>query len=191
MQYGIIVGMKFTNKKVLVGVTGGIATYKSCSLVNALISQGAEVRVVMTDNAKKFVSAHTFQVLTNHPVYDDLWRPVDQNTVEHISLAHWPDVIVIAPATANTISKIALGMADNLLTTVILASLPKTKIVIAPAMNTNMWENPLVQKNIKVLQEMSKFIFVEPRSGVLACRDEGKGKIAENDDIIKILESAI
>jgi phosphopantothenoylcysteine decarboxylase/phosphopantothenate--cysteine ligase len=183
--------MKFKNKKIIVGVTGGIAAYKACSLVNSFISQGAEVRVVMTDGAKQFVTPLTFQALTNHPVYDDLWKPIDKNTVEHISLSHWPDVIVIAPATANTIAKTAIGFADNLLTTIVLASLPKTKIVIAPAMNTNMWENPVVQKNIKILEDTKKFVFVEPRSGTLACRDEGKGKIAETEDIIKKVESLI
>jgi len=183
--------MKLKNKKILVGVTGGIAAYKTCSLVNLLISQGAEVRVVMTDCAKRFVTPLTFQALTNHPVYDDLWQQIDQNTVEHISLSHWADLIVISPATANTIGKMAMGLADNLLTTIVLASLPKTKILVAPAMNTHMWENQLVQNNIKTLEGTKKFSFVEPRSGVLACRDEGKGKIAETEDIIKQIESLI
>lgn len=183
--------MKLKNKKILIGVTGGIAAYKTCSLVNSLISQGAEVRIVMTDGAKHFITPLTFQALTNHPVYDDLWKPTDQNTVEHISLSHWPDLIIISPATANTIGKMAFGLADNLLTTIILASLPKTKILVAPAMNTNMWNNPLVQKNIKTLEDTKKFVFVEPRSGVLACRDEGKGKIAETEDIIKKTEALL
>ena len=183
--------MKLKNKKILVGVTGGIAAYKACSLVNLLISQGAEVRVVMTDCAKRFITPLTFQALTNHPVYDDLWQQIDQNTVEHISLSHWADLIIISPATANTIGKMAMGLADNLLTTIVLASLPKTKILVAPAMNTHMWENQLVQKNIKILEGTKKFSFVEPRSGVLACRDEGKGKIAETEDIIKQVETLI
>lgn len=177
--------MSLKTKKILVGVTGGIAAYKTCSLVNSLISQGAEVRVVMTNNAKQFVTPLTFQALTNHPVYDDLWSSVDSHTVEHISLSHWADVIVISPATANTIGKMAMGLADNLLTTIVLASLPDVKVLVAPAMNTNMWDNKLVQKNIKTLEDTGKFFFVEPRSGVLACRDEGKGKIAEVDDILE------
>lgn len=177
--------MSLKNKKILIGVTGGIAAYKTCSLVNSLIKEGAEVRVVMTESAKQFVTLLTFQALTNHPVYDDLWSPVDLHTVEHISLSHWADLIVISPATANTIGKMAVGLADNLLTTIVLASLPDIKILITPAMNTNMWNNQIVQKNIKTLVDTKKFLFVEPRSGVLACRDEGKGKIAGTDDIIE------
>ncbi|MFA6314786.1 MAG: bifunctional phosphopantothenoylcysteine decarboxylase/phosphopantothenate--cysteine ligase CoaBC [Candidatus Paceibacterota bacterium] len=181
--------MEFKGKKILVGVTGGIAAYKTCSLVNILIAKGAEVRVVMTDNAKKFIAPLTFQALTNHPVYDDLWQPVDQNIVEHITLSHWPNIILIMPATANTISKLSIGLADNLLTTIILASLQTIKVVVVPAMNSLMWENPITQNNIKSLEQLDKFVFVEPRSGILACRDEGKGKIAENDEIVKVVES--
>jgi phosphopantothenoylcysteine decarboxylase / phosphopantothenate---cysteine ligase len=183
--------MKLAQKKILVAVTGGIAAYKTCSLVNSLIGKGAEVRVVMTEGAKKFVTPLTFQALTNHSVYDDLWRPEDLYTIEHITISHWPDLIVISPATANTIAKMAHGIADNLLTTIVLASLPDTKILLAPAMNTNMWNNQLVQRNIKILLETKKFFVVEPRSGILACRDEGKGKVAEVEDIIKQAESLI
>lgn len=95
--------MKLKNKNILVGITGGIAAYKTCTLVNTLIKEGVEVRVVMTDGAKKFVTPLTFQALTNHQVYDDLWSPMDQNTVEHISLSHWADLIIVAPVTANTV----------------------------------------------------------------------------------------
>jgi phosphopantothenoylcysteine decarboxylase/phosphopantothenate--cysteine ligase len=111
--------------------------------------------------------------------------------VEHISLAQWPDLIIISPATANTIGKMAMGLADNLLTTMVLASLPEVKVLVAPAMNMHMWDNQLVQKNIQILKDTGKFVFVEPRTGILACRDEGKGKIAETEDIIKIAESII
>lgn len=181
--------MKLKNKKILVGISGGIATYKTCSLVSTLISNGADVRVVMTDNAKQFVTPLTFQALTNHPVYDNMWKTVDPYTVEHISLSHWSDIIIIAPATANIIGKMAYGLADDLLTTIVLASLPSTKIVIAPAMNNVMWDNIFTQRNIKILLDTKKFIMVEPRSGILACRDEGKGKIASTEDIIKCAES--
>jgi len=173
------------NKKILIGVTGSIAVYKTCSLVNMFIQQGADVKVVMSEGATKFVTPLTFQTLTNKPVYTDMWNPVDQNSVEHISLAHWPDLILVAPATANTIAKISLGFSDNLLTTILLASLPDVKVLIAPAMNVNMWQNPIFQERMSVLKKNEKYSFVEPRSGILACRDEGKGKIAESDDIIK------
>jgi len=187
----IITNMKLQSKKILVGITGGIAAYKACTLVNTLIREGAEVRVMMTDSAKRFVTSLTFQALTNHHVYDDLWSPVNQNTVEHISLSHWADMIIIAPVTANTVAKFAHGIADNLLTTVVLASLPEIKILLAPAMNVNMWNNPFVQSNIEKLKNCNKFIVAEPRSGILTCRDEGKGKMAEIDDILKFTINTI
>jgi phosphopantothenoylcysteine decarboxylase/phosphopantothenate--cysteine ligase len=178
-------------KKILLGVTGGIAAYKACTLVNMLIARKAQVRVVMTENSKKFVTPLTFEALSNHPVYDDLWNSIDKHSIEHISLSHWPDIIIISPATANTIAKIALGLADNLLTTIVLASLPKIKVIIAPAMNSNMWCNDLVQKNINILKKIDKFEFIEPRSGILACRDEGKGKIADNEVIMNFVEKIL
>ncbi|MEI8249071.1 MAG: bifunctional phosphopantothenoylcysteine decarboxylase/phosphopantothenate--cysteine ligase CoaBC [Candidatus Taylorbacteria bacterium] len=183
--------MKLKDKKILVGVTGGIAVYKTCTLVNMLISEGADVRVVMTDNAKKFVTPLTFQALTNRVVYEDIWKSTDQNTIEHISLSHWADLIVVSPITANTIGKIVHGLADNLLTTLIIASLPHTKIVLAPAMNNNMWDSLFVQENIKKLRDHDQYVLIEPRSGILACRDEGKGNIASNEEIIKTIESLL
>lgn len=173
-------------KKVLLGVTGGIAVYKSCSLVNLLIREGAEVRVVMTKAAKEFVTTLTFQALTNHPVYDDLWNIIEPYSVEHISLARWSDIIIVSPATANTIAKISNGFADNLLTTVILAASSNVKIFIAPAMNTQMWNNSIVQDNIKKLANLG-FNIIPPREGVLACREEGAGKVAKPEDIIEII----
>ena len=178
------------SKKILVGVTGGIAAYKICSLVNMLIKEGAEVRIVMTESAIKFVTPLTFQSLTNHHVYTDLWNSKDEDSIEHISLSRWPDVIVIAPATANTIAKIAHGRADNLLTTIVLAAKPAIKIIVAPAMNTLMWENPATQTNITYLKDNGKII-LDPREGVLACRDEGAGKIADTEAIIDTIKKAL
>ena len=173
------------NKKILVGVTGGIAAYKTCSLVNMFLKEGADVKVVMTEGATKFVTPLTFQSLTNHPVYLDMWQTYNKEEVEHISLAKWADIVVISPATANIIGKIAHGIADNLLTTVVMALPKETPVLIVPAMNTNMWENPLVQKNVDTLKKDKKYSFMETRDGVLACRDEGSGKIADNEDIFK------
>ena len=173
------------NKKILIGITGGIAAYKTCSLVNMFIKEGADVRVVMTEAATKFVAPLTFQSLTNHVVYRDMWQTYNKDEVEHISLAKWADIIVISPATANTIGKITLGLADNLLTTVVMATPKDTPILIVPAMNTNMWNNPLVQKNIEILLKDKKYAFMDPRKGILACRDEGEGKIADNNDILE------
>lgn len=173
------------NKKILVGVTGGIAAYKTCSLVNMFLKEGADVKIVMTEGATKFVTPLTFQSLTNHPVYTDMWQTYNKDEVEHISLAKWADVMVISPATANIIGKIAHGIADNLLTTVVMALPKETPVLIVPAMNTNMWENPIVQKNVETLLEHKKYKFIDPRKGVLACRDEGSGKIADNAEILE------
>jgi phosphopantothenoylcysteine decarboxylase/phosphopantothenate--cysteine ligase len=171
-------------KNILIGITGGIAAYKACSLVTSLLKEGHDVKVIMTDSATKFVSPLTFQALTNHAVYTDMWNIQNPEEVEHISLAKWADVIVIAPATANTISKMVHGLADNLLTTVTLATPQKTPIIIAPAMNTQMWLNPITQGNIKKLEAMEKYRIINPREGKLACRDEGAGKIADIETIL-------
>src|SRR5680860_262152 len=172
------------NKKILIGVSGGIAVYKTCILVNNLLKSGADVKVIMTEAATKFVSPLTFQALTNHAVYIDMFKIVNKEEVEHISLAKWADVLVISPATANTIAKIALGIADNLLTTVTMALPKNTKVVFVPAMNSSMWENPITQKNVSILEKIGdKYIFVSPREGILACRDKGRGKIAKEESI--------
>jgi len=187
LKRGIInkLNKNMKNKKILVGVTGGIAAYKTCSLVNMFLKEGADVKVIMTEGATKFVSALTFQSLTNHQVYLDMWQTYNKEEVEHISLAKWADIVVISPATANIIGKIAHGIADNLLTTVVMALPKETPVLIAPAMNTNMWENPIVQKNVEALSKDKKYKFMGTREGVLACRDEGYGKIAENKDILE------
>lgn len=180
------------NKKILVGITGGIAVYKICSLINMFIKEGADVKVIMTEAAIKFVSPLTFQALTNHAVYSDMFEIINKEEVEHISLAKWADIFVLAPATANTIGKVANGILDNLLTTVIAALPQKIKVIIAPAMNSEMWKNPIVQENINKLgKQKNKYIFIEPRSGVLACRDEGIGKLAENKDIFDAVKSSL
>ena len=180
------------NKKILVGITGGIAAYKVCSLINMFFKEGADIKVVMTPAATEFVSSLTFQTLTNHAVYVDMFEIINKEEVEHISLANWADIMLIAPATANTIGKIAHGIADNLLTTIVMALPTKTPVVIAPAMNNRMWENPIVRKNIEILKgQKNKYIFIPPRKGVLACRYEGKGKIAENEDILVVVKKAL
>jgi len=172
------------NKKILIGVTGGIAAYKTCSLVNMFLKEGADVKVIMTQGATKFVTPLTFQSLTNHPVYLDMWQTYNKEEVEHISLAKWADIMIISPATANIIGKIANGMADNLLSTVVMALPKETDVLIVPAMNTCMWENPIMQKNIETLAGYKKYKFIDPRKGILACRDEGSGKIADNQVIL-------
>lgn len=177
------------NKKILIGITGCIGVYKVCGLVNKLQKQGAVVKVIMTKAATEFVTPLTFQTLTHSPVYLDEFNPQDKSTVEHINLADWCDILLIAPCTANTISKIAYGICDNLLTTAICATPQNTPVVLAPAMNVHMWENEIIQQNINslkkyIVRKRKKYTIVEPIYGDLACGYKGKGKLADNDSII-------
>jgi len=173
------------DKHILLGVTGGIAAYKSADLVSRLIKAGAKVDVVMTRGATEFVSPLTFQTMSQSKVHFDLFGLESNMEVEHISLAQRPDAILIAPATANTIGKIANGIADNMLTTVIMAS--TARIIFAPAMNTNMYLNPINQGNINKLKELGH-LFLDTGKGRLACGDVGAGKMAEPADIVEYLE---
>jgi phosphopantothenoylcysteine decarboxylase/phosphopantothenate--cysteine ligase len=171
-------------KKVVIGVTGGIAAYKACELVSRLIKLKADVHVIMTDSAVKFVTPLTFQSLSMNQVAVDMFKGPRYWEIEHISLAKLADVLVIAPATANIIGKLAVGIADDMLSTTVMAT--RAQVIIAPAMNTNMYENPVLQRNIKQLKEQG-YIFVEPEEGRLACGDVGKGKMANPS----VIESAI
>src|SRR5437588_5618586 len=153
--------------KVVLGVTGGIAAFRACEVVLQLRKAGHEVRVVMTEGAKRFVTPLTFEALSANPVATDLWTSSIDARVEHISLAQWPDTLVIAPATADIIGKIAAGIADDMLTTVVMATPAETPILIAPAMNTKMWENPIVQRNVEFLRSLGKYRFVDPRVSLL------------------------
>ena len=165
-----------SGKKIVLGVSGGIAAYKACELVSRLKKLNADVHVIMTASAEKFVTPLTFQSLSLNQVAVDMFDTPNYWEIEHISLAKLADVIVIAPATANIIGKLANGIADDMLSTTIMAT--KAKVLIAPAMNTNMYENPVLQRNIKLLSELG-YIMIPPTEGRLACGDVGKGKMAE------------
>ena len=154
-----------TGKTILLGVTGGIAAYKSASLASLLVKAGAEVRVIMTENAKNFITPITFETLTGHKCITDTFDRNFEFSVEHVSLAQKADAIMIAPATANVIAKLAHGLADDMLTTTVLAS--KAPKIIAPAMNTGMYENPVTQDNLALLQKYGMEV-VTPASGRLA-----------------------
>ncbi len=166
---------------VLLGVSGGIACYKSCEIVSRLKKLGANVDVVMTAHAAEFVSPLTFETLSSRPVACDMFAPKEHWEVEHISLAKKANLCIVAPATANVIAKFADGIADDMLTTTYLAL--KCPIVIAPAMNTNMYENPAVKENIARLKSRG-VIVIDSIDGRLACGDSGKGKMAEPVDIV-------
>lgn len=168
-------------KTVILGVSGGIAVYKSCDLVSKLKKLGLNVHVIMTEAATEFVSPLTFQSLSQNYVVSDMFAEPKTWDVEHISLAKKADLFLIVPASANVIGKIANGIADNMLTTTVMAT--KAPILIAPAMNTNMYENVIVQKNIEFLEGLG-YNFVDPDSGRLACGDIGAGKLANVDTIV-------
>ncbi|WP_028950995.1 bifunctional phosphopantothenoylcysteine decarboxylase/phosphopantothenate--cysteine ligase CoaBC [Sulfurihydrogenibium subterraneum] len=174
------------NKNVLVGVSGSIASYKACEIVRLLQKKGANVRVCMTPSALEFVGRLTFQALTGEDVYIS-WKD-GKTGLEHITLARWADVFLIAPASANTIAKLRFGIADNFLTSLALAY--DKPIVIAPAMNTKMYENPATQENLKVLKDRGHII-VSPSEGILACGEEGAGKLADLEDIMLAVKYAI
>lgn len=171
------------NKRcVCVGVSGGIAAYKALDVVSALRKKDIDVRVIMTESATKFVTPLPFQSLSQNMVVTDMFAEPKAFEIQHISLAKRADVFLVAPATANIIGKVANGIADDMLSTTIMAT--KAKVIFAPAMNTNMYENPIVQENIKKLKKLG-YEFIEPSSGVLACGDNGKGKLADVNTIIE------
>ena len=163
--------------RILLGVTGGIAAYKAADLASRLVKDGFEVDVVMTKNACEFITPLTFQTIMKAPVYTDSFAPIEDYSVEHVSLAARADLVVICPATANLIGKAAAGIADDLLTTTLLATFEKPR-VLCPAMNTAMWENPIVQRNLGTLRDLGWKI-VEPETGRLACGEEGPGRLAD------------
>lgn len=173
------------NKKVLLGVSGGIAAYKACDLTSKLTQQGADVRVIMTESATKFVSPLTFQALSRNEVYTDTFDEKDPHRIAHIDLADWADIIIIAPATANIIGKLANGIADDMLSTTLLATEATT--YIAPAMNVHMYAHKAVQENMLKLERWG-YHFIEPGAGYLACGYVGKGRLEEPQTIIETIE---
>ena len=174
--------MRLDGKTVVVGVSGGIACYKACEVVRLLVAAGARVRVVMTAAAQRFVTPLTFQTLAGQPVATDTFDLTQESEIGHIRLADEADAIAIAPATANVIAKLATGLADDLLTTVLLVA--RAPVVLAPAMNVHMWEHPTVQENLARLVARGAHV-VGPTSGWLACGYEGTGRLAEPDDIVE------
>jgi phosphopantothenoylcysteine decarboxylase/phosphopantothenate--cysteine ligase len=173
--------MDLTGREIVLGVTGGIAAYKSAEIVSRLRHLGARVHVIMTRNATEFVSPLTFQTLSANPVVTDTFDAPEYWNVEHVALAKLAEVFVIAPATANILAKMACGIADDMLSTTVLAT--KAPIIAAPAMNTGMWTAAATQANISLLRERG-VQFIGPDSGILACGDEGAGRMSEPEDIV-------
>lgn len=170
------------NKNIVLGVTGSIAAYKACDLIRALQKIGFSVSVIMTKEAKEFISSLTFRQISKNKVYEDIFEKDIDMEIEHIALAEKADLILIAPATANIIGKIANGICDDLLSCTVIAT--KKPVVIAPAMNENMYTNRIVQGNINKLKSLG-YKFIQPRKGELACGKIGWGCLAEIDVIVK------
>ncbi len=173
-------------KTIVLGVTGGIAAFKAAQLTSNLIKKGYDVEVIMTKNATEFITPLTFESLTRHNVMIDTFEKVADRSVKHISIAKRADAFILVPATANVIAKIVHGLADDMLTTTFLAA--KCKKVICPAMNTNMYENPITQQNLQLCRQYGYHV-IEPDSGYLACGDTGQGKLADLHTIEQYIDS--
>lgn len=176
-------------KNIILGITGSIAAYKAADIANTLSKQGHSLHVIMTAAATKFITPLTLQTLTRNKVYTDMFESYFPSEVEHISLAQKADLFLVAPATANFIAKAATGIADDMLTTVLLA-LRETPVIVCPAMNTAMYENRVTQRNIKILSDLG-YHFVEPREARLACGDLGKGALADTEEILNVVQKYI
>jgi phosphopantothenoylcysteine decarboxylase/phosphopantothenate--cysteine ligase len=176
--------MRIMKEKVIVlGVTGGIAAYKAAELVRLLVTAGAEVHIIMTNAAQQFVAPLTFQTISRNPVHSDLFNLIEEQEIGHISLAERADLFLVAPATANFVGKLASGIADDLLTTTVMAT--KAPVLIAPAMNTAMYQNPIYRENEEKLRSYG-YHFVPPATGMLACGWEGEGKLQDPAVILEV-----
>ncbi|WP_204101836.1 MULTISPECIES: bifunctional phosphopantothenoylcysteine decarboxylase/phosphopantothenate--cysteine ligase CoaBC [Spirulina sp. CCY15215] len=178
------------DQRVLIGMTGGIAAYKICEVISTLFKAGVQVRVILSDRATQFITPLTVATLSRHRAYtdDDLWQSVHSRPL-HIELGEWADLFVLAPLTANTLGKLACGLADNLLTNTILAS--SCPVLLVPAMNTEMWEQFAVQKNWQQLRQDPRYHSIDPGMGLLACDRIGTGRMAEPEEIIPVIQSLL
>jgi phosphopantothenoylcysteine decarboxylase/phosphopantothenate--cysteine ligase len=177
-------------KTVLLGVSGGIAAYKAVDLASKLVGAGFAVHTVMTANACELVGAKSFEAVTGNAVYSSLWSAPQEFRIGHISLAEAADVVVVAPATANIIAKAAGGICDDLLSTTLCVCWQKP-VLFAPAMNTRMWNNPIVKKNVAILKKELKVQFIGPAEGRLACGETGPGRMAEPADILRRIQEIL
>jgi phosphopantothenoylcysteine decarboxylase/phosphopantothenate--cysteine ligase len=174
--------------EILVTVTGGIAAYKVCDVASRLVQRGAGVTVAMTQAARHFVGPLTFQALTGRSVLTDLWSIDDSRDVQHIALTARADLLVVAPATADVIGKIAAGIADDVVTTLVISA--DSPVLLAPAMNDRMWNNPIVQRNVRTLKD-GGYAFVGPAEGWLACRSIGPGRMVESSELLEAVAASL
>lgn len=176
-------------KNVVLGITGGIAAYRAAQIAREMTKRGAHVYCILTRNATNFITQQTMETLTGNPAVVDMFARPDKWEVEHIALAKRADVFLVAPASANFIGKVASGVADDMLTTTVMAT--RAPLLIAPAMNSNMYENPVTQRNMQTLKTLLHAQFIEPKIGLLACNDVGKGHIADDETILEAVERAL
>lgn len=174
---------------ILLGVSAGIAIYKSADLASKLSQRGDRVRTLMTPRSQKFVTPLTFRAVTQEEVYTDTFVDDPSARIEHVSLSEWADLLVIAPATADLLGQLAAGLGDNILTVTALAF--SKPVLVAPAMNDQMWAHPIVQENIEKLRRVTGYRFIEPESGHLACGSVGPGRLASTDTIIAAVDEAL
>ena len=175
---------RWRDRRVLVAVAGGIASFKVCSLVSSLARQRAQVRVLMTDAATRFVAPMTFESLSGQPVVTSIWSADDFRTSQHVGLARWAELMIVAPATAHTLAKFAHGFADDPVALTATALPRTTPVLLAPAMNADMWANPVVQRNVQTVRDLLGWRFVGPDEGWQACRTLGQGRMSEPDAIV-------
>ncbi|HWO42602.1 MAG TPA: bifunctional phosphopantothenoylcysteine decarboxylase/phosphopantothenate--cysteine ligase CoaBC, partial [Candidatus Eisenbacteria bacterium] len=180
--------MSALHSRIVLGVTGGIACYKAVELARLLVTEGYSVHVIMTRGATEFVRPLTFQTISGHPVATETFNLTQESEIGHINLADSADLFVIAPATANIIGKVAAGIADDLLTTVLMAT--RAPVLMAPAMNVHMYGNPLLQENLRKLRRVGYHI-LEPAEGYLACGYEGKGRLPDPETILGAIQGLL
>ncbi len=183
--------MNLKNRNVLIGITAGVAIYKVCELVRKLISLGAKVKCIMTSAATKLISPVLFEHLCKNKVYTEMFvsHSAEEYDPLHISLSSWADIIIVAPCSCNTLSKLSHGKTEDLLTSTIYAcDLKKTKVIICPSMNSNMWEHPITQQNIKILKEIG-YKIIPPEKGELLCEKSGVGRLPSIEKILNYIKS--
>lgn len=172
-------------RRIAVALSGGIACYKTATLVSRLAQAGAEVRVLMTESATRFVTPLTFQSLSGKPVLTSIWQSDDKPDAQHVGVARWCELLVIAPASADLLAKLAAGLADDVVCLVAAALPRETPVLLAPAMNAQMWESPITQRNLATLQELLGWHTVGPEAGWQACRTQGAGRMSEPEAIFE------
>ena len=177
-------------REIVLCVTGGIAAYKAADLASGIRQRGANVTVAMTDAAQRLVAPITFEAVSGNRVATTMWPAPGTRPLDHISLADRAELIVVAPATANFLGKAAAGIADDVVTATVMAAFPSVPVLVAPAMNSGMWANPVVQRNVKTLTELG-YRTVGPGEGWLACGTKGVGRMAEPDEIVEAVEAAL